>query len=224
MSRKERRKKLLAGNDNKQKQKPNGEIHFSSRYMFGNGTQRATSTESENNSRELPEQRATSTESENNSQELLELRASYTENENNSQELLELRASYTESENNSQELPEQNEQSSFDNRSNRTDDWFFGSRRKEPTSRAQTPQNQISFDNRLNRTDDWFFGSGRKEPTPSPQPQPIQNQIENYMNNLDLMLLMEIYGTLVNTSKQLKPLIKEITPFFQGLSKKFKSK
>ena len=43
------------------------------------------------------------------------------------------RETYTESENNSQELPEQNEQSSFDNRSNRTDDWFFGSRRKEPT-------------------------------------------------------------------------------------------
>jgi hypothetical protein len=138
MSRKEGRKKSLVGNDNKQKQKPNGEIDPFSRFIFGNRKQRET---------------------------------------------------YTESENDSQELPEQNEQSSFDNRSNRTDDWFFGSRRKEPTSSAQT----------------------------------LQNQIENYMNNLDYMLLMEIYGTLVDTSKQLKPLIKEITPFFHRFSKKFKS-
>ena len=99
------------------------------------------------------------------------------------------RETYTESENNSQELPEQNEQSSFDNRSNRTDDWFFGSRRKEPTQSAPT----------------------------------IQNQIEDYINNVDIELLMETYDTLVTTSKQLKPLIKEITPFFHRFSKKFKS-
>ena len=99
------------------------------------------------------------------------------------------RETYTESENNSQELPEQNEQSSFDNRSNRTDDWFFGSRRKEPTQSAPT----------------------------------IQNQIEDYINNVDIELLMETYDTLVTTSKQLKPLIKEVSPFFHRFSKKFKS-
>ena len=99
------------------------------------------------------------------------------------------RETYKESENHSQELPEQNEQSSFDNRSNRTDDWFFGSRRKEPTSSAQTPQDQI----------------------------------ENFINNLDFELLMETYDMLVDTSKQLKPLMKEITPFFHRFSKKFKS-
>ena len=99
------------------------------------------------------------------------------------------RETYTESENNSQELPEQNEQSSFDNRSNRTDDWFFGSRRKEPTQSAPT----------------------------------IQNQIEDYINNVDIELLMETFDTLVTTSKQLKPLLKEITPFFHRFSKKFKS-
>jgi hypothetical protein len=138
MSEKERRKKSLVENDNKQKQKPNGEIDPFSRFMFGNRKQREI---------------------------------------------------YTESENNSQELPEQNKQSSFENRSNRTDDWFFGTRRKEPTSNAQTPQNQI----------------------------------ENFINNLDFELLMETYGTLIDTSKQLKPLIKEITPFFRRISKKFKS-
>ena len=131
------------------------------------------------------------------------------------------RETYTESENNSQELPEQNEQSSFDNRSNRTDEWFFGSRKKEPTSSAQTPQNQISFDNRSNRTDEWFFGSRRKEPTSSAQTP--QDQIENFINNLDFELLMETYDMLVDTSKQLKPLMKEITPFFHRFSKKFKS-
>ena len=99
------------------------------------------------------------------------------------------RETYKESENNSQELPEQNEQSSFGNRLNRTDDWFFGSRRKEPTSSAQTPQDQI----------------------------------ENFINNLDFELLMETYDMLVDTSKQLKPLMKEITPFFHRFSKKFKS-
>ena len=126
------------GNDNKQKQKPNGEIDPFSRFIFGNRKQRET---------------------------------------------------YTESENNSQELPEQNEQSSFDNRSNRTDDWFFGSRRKEPTQSAPT----------------------------------IQNQIEDYINNVDIELIMETYDTFVETSKQLKPLMKEISPFFHRFSKKFKS-
>ena len=126
------------GNDNKQKQKPNGEIDPFSRFIFGNRKQRET---------------------------------------------------YNESENNSQELPEQKNQSSFDNRSNRIDDWFFGSRRKEPTQSAPT----------------------------------IQNQIEDYINNVDIELLMETYDTLVTTSKQLKPFIKEITPFFHRFSKKFKS-
>ena len=94
-----------------------------------------------------------------------------------------------ESENNSQEFLEQNEQTSFDRNSNCIDDWFFGSRRKEPTQSTLT----------------------------------IQNQIEGYINNVDIELLMETYDTLVTTSKQLKPLIKEITPFFHQISNKFKS-
>ena len=104
-------------------------------------------------------------------------------------EISKQRETYKESENNSQEFLEQNEHSSFDNRSNRTDDWFFGSRRKEPTQSAPT----------------------------------IQNQIEDYINNVDIELLMETFDTIVTTSKQLKPLMKEITPFFHRFSKKFKS-
>ena len=94
-----------------------------------------------------------------------------------------------ESENHSQEFIEQNEHSSFDSRSNRIDDWFFGSRRKEPKQSVPT----------------------------------TQNEIENFINNLDFELLMETYDMLVDTSKQLKPLMKEITPFFHQFSKKFKS-
>ena len=99
------------------------------------------------------------------------------------------RETYTKSENNSQEFLEQNEQSSFDSKSNRIDDWVFGSRRKEPTQSVPT----------------------------------TQNQIENFINNVDIELLMETYGMLIDTSKQLKPLMKEITPFFHRFSKKFKS-
>jgi DUF4097 and DUF4098 domain-containing protein YvlB len=96
MNRKERRKKSLVENDNKQKQEPNGEIDRFSRLMFGNSKHRET---------------------------------------------------YKEGEKNSQELPEQKEQSSIDSRSNQSDDWFFGFRRKEekeePANITHTTQNQI---------------------------------------------------------------------------------
>ena len=128
----------MEGNENKQKQKPNGEIDPFSRLIFGNRKQRET---------------------------------------------------YTERENNAQEFLEQNEHSSSDSSSNRIDDWFFGSRRKEPTQSVPT----------------------------------TQNQIENFINNVDIELLMETYGMLIDTSKQLKPLMKEITPVFHRFSKKFKS-
>jgi hypothetical protein len=61
------------------------------------------------------------------------------------------RETYKEGENNSQELPEQKEQSSYESRSNRNNDWFFGVRRKEPTPSPQTIQNQI--ENILNNVD-----------------------------------------------------------------------
>ena len=128
----------LVETDNKQKQKPNGEIDQFSRFMFGNRKHRDT---------------------------------------------------YNEGENNSQELPEQKEQSSFDSRSYRNDDWFFGSRRKGPVTRTHT----------------------------------TQNQIENLLNNVDVELLMETIDMFVTTSKQLKPLFKEITPFMHRSIKKFKS-
>lgn len=95
----------------------------------------------------------------------------------------------------SQDIPEQKEHLSFDTRSNHHDDWFFGRRRKEAVSGNKNRQNQT---------------------------QNSQNQIENFMNNIDFGLLMETYDTIVTTSKQYKPLIKEIAPFFSKITNKFK--
>ena len=58
-----------------------------------------------------------------------------------------------------------------------------------------------------------FLNSRRKKPATSAQT--IQNQIERLLNNADLELLMETYDTVVTSSKQLKPLINKITPFFR---------
>jgi hypothetical protein len=102
---------------------------------------------------------------------------------------LKHRDTYKEGENNSQELPEIKEQSSFDSKSYRNDDWVFGLRRKGPATRTHT----------------------------------TQNQIENLLNNVDIELLMETMDMFVSTSKQLKPLFKEITPFMHRFIKKFKS-
>lgn len=103
------------------------------------------------------------------------------------------RETYKESENNSQEILEQNEQFSFDNRQNRNgNDWLFGRRRKEPASGNLSRQKQT------------------------------QNQIENFINNVDIGLLMKTFDTIVTTSKQFKPLINEISPFFSKINKKFK--
>jgi hypothetical protein len=47
----------LAENDNKQKQKPNGEIDHFSKFLFGNSKFRETYKKGENDSQELPEQK-----------------------------------------------------------------------------------------------------------------------------------------------------------------------
>ncbi|MEH7178865.1 hypothetical protein [Neobacillus vireti] len=106
------------------------------------------------------------------------------------------RETYKESENISQEILEQKEQLSFDTRSNlNVDDWFFGRRRKESVSGHQNRQKQT---------------------------QNTQNKIEHFINNVDIGLLMETFDTIVATSKQFKPLIKEAAPFFSKMYKKFK--
>ena len=92
----------------------------------------------------------------------------------------------------------------------------------ENNSQESLEQNEhSSFDRNSNRIDDWVFSFRRKEPTQSAPT--TQNQIENFINNVDIELLMETYDTLVTTSKQLKPLMKEISPLFHQIRKKFKS-
>ncbi|MEY2194047.1 hypothetical protein AB7942_15105 [Neobacillus sp. BF23-41] len=105
------------------------------------------------------------------------------------------RETHKENENHAQESPETNEQLSTDTRSNRHDDWFFGRRKKEPTTAHKNRQHQT---------------------------QTTQSKIENFMNNVDIDLLMQTYDTLLETTKQYKPLLKEITPFFSKIGKKFK--
>jgi hypothetical protein len=117
------------------------------------------------------------------------------------------------------------ENGEFDNFSS----FMFGnSKHRETYNESENNSSEIveqkehsSFDSNSNRIDDWFFGLRRKEPTQS-APN-IQNQIENFINNVDIELLMETYDTLVDTSKQLKPLMKEMSPFFHQIRKKFKS-
>ena len=61
------------------------------------------------------------------------------------------RESYKKGENDSQVLPEQKEQSSYDDRYNQYNDWFFGVKRNEHTPSPQTDQNHI--ENILNNVD-----------------------------------------------------------------------
>ncbi|PQD96966.1 hypothetical protein CYL18_03550 [Pradoshia eiseniae] len=53
------------------------------------------------------------------------------------------RESDKKAENDSQVLSEQKEQTSYDDRYNRNNDWFFGVKRKEDTPSPQTDQNHI---------------------------------------------------------------------------------
>ncbi|WP_455675320.1 hypothetical protein [Pradoshia sp.] len=61
------------------------------------------------------------------------------------------RETYKKDDNDSQVWPEQKEQSTYDSRYNRYNDWFFGVKRKEQTPSPQNNQNQI--ENILNNVD-----------------------------------------------------------------------
>ncbi|MBI0579941.1 hypothetical protein IEC97_21510 [Neobacillus cucumis] len=91
----------------------------------------------------------------------------------------------------------------------------------EDNSQEFPEQNiQASLGRTSNRKDDWLFGFREKGPPASPHTN--LNQIENLLNNIDLFLLMETIDMFVATSKQFKPLLNDLTPYFQRLAKKFK--
>ena len=94
--------------------------------------------------------------------------------------------------------------------------FVFGNRRPSGTHNSQEIPEQKN--SRANHLKDWFMGRRREENKNKKQ----QNQVENFINNVDIELLMETYDTIVATSKQFKPLMKEITPLFCKISKKDK--
>jgi len=108
-----------------------------------------------------------------------------------------------------------------------TQQYREGHKKNERTSQEVRDENEAPHSNRrTNQFDNWFFASGRNEEeysTPTPQNQ-LEQQIGNLLNNVDLGLLMETVDMLVETTKQYKPLLKEITPMFNQFIKKFKSK
>jgi hypothetical protein len=132
---------------------------------------------------------------------------------------------YKSGENNSQEFPEQKQNGETDHFSR----FLFGNNKHSETYKNGENNSQelfeqkerSSYDSISNRNNDWFLGVTKKKYTPSPQT--IQDQIETILKNVDLELLMETVDMFVTTTKQLKPLIKEITPFFHRFSKTFKS-
>jgi hypothetical protein len=111
-------------------------------------------------------------------------------------------------------------------KSNREIDPFsrlmFGNRKpREPHKESDHDSQEIpeqneqaSFKTRANHDGDWLFGRRREEPASSP--------VENFINNVDIGLLMETFDTLVETTKQYKPIIKGIAPFFSKFTNKFK--
>jgi hypothetical protein len=199
---------LLEGNDHNQKHKSNREMDPFSRIMFGNRKPRETYKESENISQEILEQKeqlSFDTRSNHNDDDWFFGRGRkkhISGNQNrqkqtqNTQNQIENFINNVEGENISQEILEQKEQLSFDTRSNHNDDdWFFGRGRKKTISGNQNRHKQT---------------------------QNTQNQIENFINNVDIGLLMETFDTIVATSKQFKPLMNEVAPFFSEILKKFK--
>jgi hypothetical protein len=204
----------LAESENQQTQKHNGEIDYFSRFLFGNNKHRETYKNAENNSQELPEQKQ-----KHNREIDYFSRFSFGNNKH--------RETYKNAENNSQELPEQKQK--HNGEIDHFSRFLFGNNKHRETYKNSEinsqklfeQKEQSSYDRVPNRNNDWFFGVRRKQYTPSPQT--IPDQIENILNNVDLELLMETVDMFVTTTKQLKPLIKEITPFFHRFSKTFKS-
>jgi hypothetical protein len=95
------------------------------------------------------------------------------------------------------------------------------SKHRETYKKGEYNSQELPADSTTNRTDNWFFSFRRIEPASSTHT--TLNHIENLLNNVDFELCMETIDMFSTTSEQLKPLLKEITPFTQRFSKKFKS-
>jgi hypothetical protein len=88
---------------------------------------------------------------------------------------------------NSPEMPEQKEQSSFYSTTNRIDDWFFGSRRKEPETSTYTTHKQI--ENLLNNVDfDLLMETIDMFVTTAKQFKPLFKEITPFINRFSIKL------------------------------------
>ncbi|MEC1520741.1 hypothetical protein P9D43_01680 [Neobacillus niacini] len=82
-------------------------------------------------------------------------------------------------------------------------------------------KNNSKFVRESSGLDDWFLGNRRK--ALEKKSTKHLNTIENTLKNVDLELLMETMHMFVTTSNQYKPIIKEVSPYFNSFLKKFKS-
>lgn len=102
--------------------------------------------------------------------------------------------------------------------------FIFGHRdtyNKDDNHSIEFPEQEEHSSSENRSMDDWFFGSRRSKPTR--HSNSTQSQFEEQLNNIDYVLLMETIDMFVATAKQYKPLLNEVTPFFQKFIKKFKS-
>jgi hypothetical protein len=84
-------------------------------------------------------------------------------------------------------MPEQKEQSSFYSTTNRIDDWFFGSRRKEPETSTYTTHKQI--ENLLNNVDfDLLMETIDMFVTTAKQFKPLFKEITPFINRFSIKL------------------------------------
>lgn len=105
---------------------------------------------------------------------------------------------------------------------------MFGNRKpREPHKESDHDSQEIpeqneqaSFKTRANHDGDWLFGRRREEP--ASENKKSQGPVENFINNVDFGLLMETLDTIVETTKQYKPIIKGIAPYFSKFTKRFK--
>lgn len=112
-------------------------------------------------------------------------------------------------------------------KSNREKDPFsrfmFVNRKPRVSNHSEEGPEQIEYQ------DDWFFGRRRKghenketQTQTQTQTKTTQNKLENMINNVDIEQLFETYDTLITTTKQYKPILKGIVPFFSKFTNKFK--
>ncbi|OIK12993.1 hypothetical protein BIV60_15035 [Bacillus sp. MUM 116] len=97
----------------------------------------------------------------------------------------------------------------------------FNNNDEHPSQEFPEQTEETSFHRTTNRMDDWLFGFREKGPPTLPQNN--LNQVESLLNQIDLMQVMETYDMFVATTKQLKPLFNDISPYFHRLVKKIKS-